>query len=131
MAARVAIGVVALVVLAWLGVMERDARQTALGVAAAGGRNGDGSLARAERHLRAARFLNPDSSPDLGLAAVYNADGRSREAISLLERVTRREPDNIDAWGLLFVLARDRDPAAAQRALSARRRLDPLRARSS
>ncbi len=40
-----------------------------------------------------------------------------------------REPDNITAWGLLYAFTRERDPAAAERALEARRRLDPLSVR--
>jgi predicted Zn-dependent protease len=128
--ARVAVGLAALVVVAWLGAMERDARLQARGVAAAESPHVEGNLARAADDLRAARFLNPDTAPDVGRAAVYNAGGRWREAIALLADVLRREPDNIEAWGVLFLVARDRDPAAAARAVSARRRLDPLRARA-
>ncbi len=130
MLARAAVGLAAVAVLAWLGVLERDARLQARGVAAAERPDVDGNLARAEDHLRAARFLNPDTGPDVGRAAVYNAGGRWREAVALLEDVLRREPANIGAWGVLLVVARDRDRAVAERAVNARRRLDPLRARA-
>ncbi len=62
------------------------------------------------------------------LAPWCSGRGREREAAALLERVVEREPDNLTAWGLLLAFARERDPAAARRALAARRRLDPLRA---
>ena len=130
MLARVALGLVAAFVLAWLAVMERDARLQARGIAAAERIAVAGNVERAEDDLRAASFLNPDTAPDVGRAAVYNAAGRWRESIALLDDVLRREPDNIAAWGVLYLVARDRDPAAAERAINARRRLDPLRARA-
>ena len=121
--ARGAVALVALLMLAWLGVMERDARLQASGAAAA---SPPPDFARADADLRAARLLNPDTAPDTALAVLYNGAGRRREAAALLEDVVRREPDNLTAWGLLLLVARDDDPAAVKRALAARRRLDPL-----
>ena len=60
---------------------------------------------------------------------MYQAGGRSEDAVALLEEVLRREPDNLQAWGLLYAFTRERDPGSARRALEARRRLDPLGAR--
>jgi predicted Zn-dependent protease len=112
---RVAVVVVALVALAWLGVMERAERLQASGAT--------------EADYRAARLLNPDTVPDVRRAFLYQGTGREREAAALLEDVLRREPDNLDAWGLLYTFTRERDPATARRALAARARLDPLGAR--
>jgi hypothetical protein len=126
-AARVGVMVVAVLALGWLAVLERDARLLAEGTGAAQTRN----LGRAEDAFRTARLLNPDSAPDLRRAFVYQGAGRSREAVALLQGVLSEEPDNLDAWGLLYAFTRDRDPAAARRALAERERLDPLGAARS
>jgi len=124
-AARAAVAVVAVLALAWLGVMERDLRRQLGGVHAAGARD----FARADADFRAARQLNPDTQPDLSRAFLYQRAGRRKEARALVEGVLAREPDNLAAWGLLYTFARGHDPAAVDRALAARRRLDPLSAR--
>jgi len=129
MGARVLVAVVAAGALAWLAVMERDVRLLARGVEASGQLRTAGSFERAEADLRAARLLNPDANPDLGRAALYQGAGRLRQATALLEEVVRREPENRAAWSQLLVLARERDPDRARRALAALRRLDPVNAR--
>ena len=126
---RLAVVAVAVPVLAWLAVMERDVRLQARGTAAAQQLAGAGNAARAEDAFRGARLLTPDTAPDVSRAFLYRASGRQGEAIALLEDVVRREPDNLNAWGVLAVFARDRDADAVARALAARERLDPLRAR--
>jgi hypothetical protein len=126
--ARVVVGVVAVAVLAWLGVMERDTRLQASGLAAARQLHMPGSFERADADLRAARLLNPDTTPDLARAVVYQAAKRPEPAAALVEDILRREPENLRAWGLLLSIARDRDPAAARRALAAQHRLDPVNA---
>ena len=128
-AACVLVVVLAAAVLGWLAVMERDERLLARGVEASGRLQSAGSFERAEADLRAARLLNPDVRPDLARAVLYQGAGRPREAVALLEDVVRREPENAVAWSRLLVLARDREPAAARRALAALRRLDPVNAR--
>jgi predicted Zn-dependent protease len=125
--ARIAVAAVAVLVLAWLAVMERDVRLLATGSAAAERRD----VAAAEADFRSARTLNPDTTPDLRRAFLYQATGRGEEAVALLENVVRREPDNLPAWGLLLTFTRESDPATARRALAAARRLDPQRARSA
>jgi predicted Zn-dependent protease len=112
---RVAVIVVALLVLGWLVAMERAERLQSSGAT--------------EADYRAARWLNPDTLPDVRRAFLYHGTGRQAEAAALLEDVLRREPDNLDAWGLLYAFTRERDPATARRALEARARLDPLGAR--
>jgi predicted Zn-dependent protease len=123
--ARAGIAVVAVLVLAWLGLMESDVRLEAHGTELSAV---PGNLARADADLRAARRLNPDTGPELTRAFLYVGAGRPADAAAILEGILRREPDNLTAWGALFNVARGRDATAAERALAARRRLDPLRA---
>ncbi len=122
---RAAVSVVAVLVIAWLGVMERDVRRQADGVEAAQQRD----FGAADAAFRAARTLNPDTAPDVGRAFVYERTGRHAAAAAVLEDVVRREPDNLTAWGLLYTFTKDHDPATAARALAARRVLDPMFAR--
>jgi predicted Zn-dependent protease len=126
--ARVAVAAVASVVLAWLGVMEWGVRLEARGTELSAELADPGNLARADADLRAAQRLNPDTEPELKRAFLYVGAGRPADAAAILEGILRREPDNLAAWGALFNVSRDRDPAAADRALDARRRLDPLHA---
>jgi hypothetical protein len=118
MAARVSLALVAVAILAWLAVMERDEHLLSRGVET-----------RSVADLRDATLLNPDTGPDLSRALLYRARNRRDDAVALLEGVLRREPDNLTAWGLLYLFSRDADPAVARRALAARRRLDPVSAR--
>ena len=122
---RVLVIAVAVAVLAWLGMMERSVRLQASGVEAAQAPD----FSAAEADFRAARVLNADTSPDIRRAFLYQGSGRPGDAAAVLEDVVRREPDNLDAWGLLYAFTRERDPALARRALEARARLDPLGAR--
>jgi hypothetical protein len=126
--ARVVVALLAVCVLAWLGVTERDTRLVAVGVAAAGEAGTKGDLPRAETAFRRAGLLNPDTRPDVLEAAIQDRLGRKAEAIAALEAVVRREPDNLGAWAVLYTVGRD-EPAIARRALAARARLDPLNAR--
>jgi tetratricopeptide (TPR) repeat protein len=124
--ARVGVAVVAVIVLALLGLNERAVRLQADGIAATAAQDFDA----AERDFRRARRWNPDPTPDLQRAYVYAASSRGPQAVALLEDVLRREPDNRSAWGLLLDFSEDTDPAAARRARAALRRLDPVNARS-
>ena len=128
--ARAVVAAVAVLVLAWLAVMERDTRLQASGRAAAQRLEVPGNAARAERAFRDARLLNPDTTPDLSRALVLRATGRLEAATALLADVVAREPDNLIAWGALATFARGHDAEAVARALAARRRLDPLSVRS-
>jgi predicted Zn-dependent protease len=122
--ARVCVAVLAIGMIGWLGVMERNLRLQASAVVAAE----RGDVARAEQDLRRARLLNPDTFPDVRRAFVYQGGGRPNEAAALLEDVVRREPDNLGAWRLLLAFAGERDPATGRRAAAAIRRLDPVNA---
>jgi hypothetical protein len=123
--ARVAVATVAVLAIAWLGVMERDERMVQRGVQA----SKQGESARAERSFRDARLLNPDSAPDVLRSFLYVGTDRRAEAKRLVEDVLRREPDNLTAWFVLFRISQGTDPALERRALAARRRLDPVNAR--
>ncbi len=122
MTARALVAAVAVIVIAWLAVMERDARLQAR----AGAAIDAGELDRAEDDLLRARLLNPDTAPDVTRAVLYRATGRERPAIALLEDVVRREPDNLTAWSVLRLSATGTDPGAFRRALAALQRLDPV-----
>jgi predicted Zn-dependent protease len=126
--ARVVVAVVAAVVIAWLAVMERDARlQAAAGHEVHHGASA-AELASAGSHLRAAGFLNPDRTVDISRAVVLWTSGHRARARAQLEDVVRAEPDDLVAWNLLRLYA-EGDRATISRALAARRRLDPLGSR--
>jgi hypothetical protein len=129
-AARAFVVVAAAAVLAWLGVMEYDARTLNRGVDTASEMLTSGATPEgfrsAEADFRDARLLSPDTTPDLHRAVLYRVHGRVPQAVALLEDVVSREPENVTAWNVMYPLVRERDPAAARRALAARRRLDPV-----
>jgi predicted Zn-dependent protease len=122
---RVAVAIAAVLALSWLAVMELDVRRQANGVSAAQRQD----FIAADADFRAARTLNPDTAPDVSRAFLYERTGRHAQAAAALEDVLRREPDNLTAWGLLFTFTKNHDRATAERALAARRRLDPVSAR--
>jgi len=123
---RVIVAVIALVLIGWLVVMERDARLYDRGVAAGGALDDAETAARAEEDLRAARLLSPDRTPDVGRALILWTTGRSAEARALLDDVVRAEPDNLSAWAALGWANAGRDAALERRVRAQIRRLDPL-----
>jgi hypothetical protein len=126
---RAAVALVAVLVLGWLAVMERDTRLQERAIKASGRLSVAGNEARADAAFRDARFMNPDTTPDVGRAVMYLARERRPAAAALLRDVLGREPDNLTAWSVLYGVTRQSDPATARRALAARKRLDPLAAR--
>jgi hypothetical protein len=122
LAGRAPLVLIAALVLGWLGVMERNTRLEANGV----GHLRAGQVVRAEADYRRARLLNPDTTPDTTRALLYVGHRQFERGMALLDKVLRREPDNIVAWGELLVVSRGRDPAATRRAAAEIRRLDPL-----
>ena len=124
MAARILLLTAALVAGAWLAVQERAARaEQRLTEIAFLSRAAPGP--EADALLRTDRRLNPDRRPDLFEAVIRGRQGRTADAIAILTRVTRAEPENIEAWGLLASAAARTDPALAARARAAARRLAP------
>jgi hypothetical protein len=116
--------VIAVCVIGWLVVMERDARLYERGIAASGRLDDAATIERAEADLRAARLLNPDRTPDIWRALVLSTAGRPG-ARPLLEDVVRAEPDNLSAWTALGWAAAG-DEALERRVAAEMRRLDPL-----
>ena len=126
---RVIVAIIAVLVIGWLAVMQRNTVLQDRGVAASGKLSEPGNGAKAEQAFRDARLLNPDTTPDVGRALLYLAQERRGAATDLLDDVLRREADNLTAWAALYNVSRERDSATARRALAARARLDPLAAR--
>jgi predicted Zn-dependent protease len=122
---RIVVVAVAVLVIAWLAVMELDVRRQAEGVSAAQRHD----IAAADADFRAAGRLSPDTAPDVNRAFLYERTAQHARAAATLEDVLRREPDNLTAWGLLFAFTKNHDRATADRAVAARRRLDPVSAR--
>ncbi|GAC1440923.1 MAG: hypothetical protein NVSMB51_20820 [Solirubrobacteraceae bacterium] len=113
----------ALLALAWLAVLERDAmlQQDALGLLR------KQKLAQAESNLRRARYLNPDSAPDIARAVLQLGGEGRHTAAATLNDVLRREPQNLQAWfDLLLTSGSD---ATYNRVHAAVQRLDPIDAR--
>ena len=109
---RPLVAVIAVLVIGWLAVLERDARLYDRGIAAGGSLDDPATIARAEADMRDARLLNPTR--------------RQAAARRVLEDVLRAEPDNLSAWDALDFVNGDRDPALKRRAAAEIRRLDPL-----
>ncbi|HEX6460664.1 MAG TPA: hypothetical protein VF032_17225 [Thermoleophilaceae bacterium] len=122
MIARIGMAAVAVVVIAWLAVMERDTRLQQRAVV----ESGRPSASAAQRDYRRARLLNPDTTPDVLLGLLDYGHGRRASAIARLESVLRREPQNLGVWGQLYTVAQGHDDPVARRALAVMRRLDPL-----
>ena len=119
---RILLIVAALTAGAWLAVQERAARaeEKLTGIAF---ENQDPRDAQAL--LKADRRLNPDQRPDLFEGVILGKQGDFRAAVAMFERVTRAEPENIEAWGLLASAAQRVDPALAARAKARARALSP------
>lgn len=110
--ASVALGLLAVVVCAWLALglrqssaltgaqaeLDRPARPSAAQSAAIAGR------------LDTAGTLNPDASVDLARAQLALERGDRAGAVSRLRAVVAREPANIAAWGRLAFAIRAGDP---------------------
>ena len=117
--------------LGWLGVMERDIRLQARGVAAPS-RDVAGDFARAEARLprRAAAQPRHRAGP-AAARSLYQARGRPRRGASRCSRTcVRREPDNLTAWGVLYAFTRERDPATARAGAAPRARAARIRSRA-
>jgi hypothetical protein len=130
--ARVAVALVALVALGWLGVLYRDQR---VATAASDRIFYENPLPPAEferqiDRLRGAPLLDPDGSWRLVRVRYMLLYGQPRRALAEAERFVASEPDNIEGWVLLYKAARGVDSARARQAADEIRRLNPLSADS-
>jgi hypothetical protein len=67
-----------------------------------------GAVEDALDKLRDARTLNLDKSPLIAEGVLLASVTRPDEARKLARRVVADEPDNLEAWRLMYVLATDR-----------------------
>jgi Tfp pilus assembly protein PilF len=125
-AARIGIALAAVVVVAWLVVMERNTRLESNSLNAAGKHQ----IAKALHDAHQAGLLNPDTAPTLRRGLIYFTQGNGQAARAALDSVLSKEPDNLQAWSGVLALSRQGDPAGTRRALAAIKRLDPLDAPS-
>jgi Flp pilus assembly protein TadD len=123
---RVALAALAVLVIAWLVIMERNTRLEAGSLNQAA----RGHTAQALRDLHDAELLNPDTTPLLRRGLLYFTRGNAAQTRAALNSVLAKEPDNLQAWSGLLALSRHGDPAGTRRALAAIKRLDPLDAPS-
>jgi hypothetical protein len=139
---RIALAGVAAVIAAWFAVLLVDVHKANQAAASSGSIAAvraalTGPQPQFDRRiddLRAARFLNPDTSIDLDIAGAYQVRGGTanlQRALSTANAVVRSEPQNLDAWAALYSIQRARGDLAGQRvALAHAQGLDPLDFRS-
>jgi hypothetical protein len=66
---------------------------------------------------------NPDRGPDLAQARLLHSVGQDAEALQITERVLVDEPENLEAWYLVYVT--DHFPPRRDAALAEMRQLNP------
>ena len=115
--ARVLLGVLAVLVIAWTGVLLRDLEV-----------GQDAVASRDPERLEDARVLDPSVYWDQVRAGVLLLDGDPDAAAAEAEQLVRAEPDNAVAWSVLRAATRRTDPDRAAEAARALRRLNPLSA---
>jgi hypothetical protein len=125
--ARVALLVVAVIACAWfgLGAFQVHAQSRAASLLPRDA-NVSPALARVIAHeLDRAGALNPDRSVDLLRAQLDLHSGNRAGAERVIKQVARDEPEYVDAWFLLQIVAFPRDPQTVQLANARTRELDP------
>jgi len=127
--ARAAVVVVALPVIAWLGLSYRNAQLVEdAGAVADQQAPPAADVQRALRDLDRSEKLNPDRSEGQALKVVLDVRAKRFDlARADLEALVRREPKNAEAWLLLASLTRQSDPARSAQAREQLRRLNPLK----
>jgi predicted Zn-dependent protease len=98
--ARLAIVAFAVVVCAWFAIGVRQAIDTdrADAIATGNASVSAAAAAHADSLLDAAGFLNPDLEVDLLRGTIALDRQQQSQAVRIFESVTRREPQNIEAW---------------------------------
>jgi hypothetical protein len=125
---RVCLAAVALLLVAWLGVLLRNA----VVADSAGDRIFHAheldavQLDREFERLEGARLLDPDTGVEDRRASLLWLRGRVRQSARVAAALAREEPDNVQAWVHLYRATREADPRQAARALAQIRRLNPL-----
>jgi predicted Zn-dependent protease len=124
---RIALAVVALLVVAWSAVLWRDDRigSEASSRLIMSEQLTDAEWAREVERLRDAELLDPSTEWALARAGAYLLRDRPRDAAHAVESVLEREPENVEAWSLLRAATRDVDPKRSAQALAELRRLSP------
>ena len=115
--ARLLLGVLAVLVIAWVGVLLRDLEV-----------GQDAVSSRDPERLEGARVLDPSVYWDQVRAGVLLLDGDAEAAAAEAEQLVRAEPDNAVAWSVLRAATRRTDPGRSAEATRALRRLNPLSA---
>lgn len=128
MPARLVLAVCAALVLAWVGVLVRDhyVGQSAAEQLLYEPDQSDSHFERNIARLEDSRFLNPGTTAKLARAQYYLFRGRPRAAARAAEELVRSEPENADAWQLLWRATSETDPARSREAAAALKRLNPL-----
>jgi hypothetical protein len=130
-AARVLLALIAVLVLAWVGVLLRNYE---LGREAAVRAFFGPKLSQAERQrdlerLDEAQLLDPNAYWRIARANYHILDGDRGAAVRAAEQLVRDEPQNAFAWSTLLSATRDSDPERAAEAAAEIRRLNPLAGR--
>jgi hypothetical protein len=113
---RLLVGALAFVVIVWLTLGLRATLLEANGRdAIERGETRASRLAAALDDVRSARSWNAGSAPRLIEARLLAADGRAVQAVALAREVARDEPENLEAWALLYVGALSTDDVPLRR----------------
>jgi len=123
---QAALALVALLLTAWFAVLwrhEQIGRDAADRIFETPGMS-DAAWERSLDQLRRAELLNPGTEwTTLRATALLLRDERAAQRLA--ESVARREPDNLEAWDVIYQAARGRDERRADEALAQIRRLNP------
>jgi len=108
-AARLGVLVVALIVCAWyiLGIREFGEQVQVKSLAFGHAQLTAAQARAAGRTLDEAQILNPDQSVESLRAIVASKAGDYKEALTIAEAMTRREPQDLEAWKLVSVLVQE------------------------
>ena len=130
---RGAIAILTIALAAWFVVSLHDAHalRSARGIADAAAPT-QKEIRHALASLRGTASGHPgDTEPDLVRATLLLRAGRPRAALSVLESIVRREPDNLRAMFTLAVVAPPIDPALGRMALRRAAALNPAGGRNA
>jgi hypothetical protein len=123
--ARCTLALIALLVAAWLVLgfraVELEADGQLVFERVARGSVSADEVRRARDKLRDARRFSVDKSPLIAEGVLLASVGRPSEARELVRRVVADEPENLEAWRLMYVLA-----PSLRSARQARRRVNEL-----